>query len=72
MYDRCRCVVVQAGVARRSSGVIDTLLFVLIRALYCASLQYVSCPTRRRADEPKRFYLENHGYVINVNTIFIL
>ena len=51
--DRCRCVVVQAGVANRSPGVRDALLFVLIRVLYCASLQCVRCRTRRHEDEPK-------------------
>ena len=40
MCGRCR-VVVQAGVAERSPGVRDALLFVLIRASYCASPQCV-------------------------------
>ena len=53
MCDRCRCVVVQAGIARRPPGVRDALLFVLIRALYCASLQIVQCRTRGREDELK-------------------
>ena len=52
MCDRCRCVV-QAGVATRFPGVKDALLFVLIRALYCASLQCVWCRTHRRQDELK-------------------
>ena len=52
MCDRCRCVV-QAGVATRFPGVKDALLFVLIRALYCARLQCVWCRTHRREDELK-------------------
>ena len=56
MFDRCRCVVVQAGVARRSRGARGALLFVLIRALYCASLQCVWCRTLRREDKMWAFF----------------
>ena len=72
MCDRCRCVVVQAGVAGRSPGVRDALLFVPIQALYCASLQCVRCRTRRREDRQTvgLFFLRT-TVVINVDTIFI-
>ena len=56
-------------------GVRDALLFVLIRALYCASLQCVWCRTRRCADELKfgRLVLFCRiTAIINVYTIFIL
>ena len=77
MRDRCRCVVVPAGVAGWSPGVRDALLFALIRALYCASLQCVRGRTRRREDEPKvgSFGVgENHGSysVFNGNIFFTL
>ena len=51
MCDPCRCVVVHAGVARRCPGVRNALLFVLIRALYCASVQCLWRRTRREEDE---------------------
>ena len=73
MCDRCRCVVVQAGVARHSPGVRDALLFVLIRALYCASLQCVSDRTRRREDEPKwgSFFFVGESQLLLMLALFL-
>ena len=74
MCDRCRGVV-QAGVARRFPGARDALLFVPIRALYCASLQCVWCRTRRREDELKCGRFLGGGritVILHVITIFIL
>ena len=60
----------------RRSGVRNALLFVLIRALYCDSLQCVRFRTRGHEDEPKcgSFFLGGGRItvVINVNTIVIL
>ena len=46
------------GVARHFPCVRDALLYVLIRALYCARLQCAWCRTRIREDKPKcrRFF----------------
>ena len=63
------------GVARHFPCVRDALLYVLIRALYCASLQCAWCRTRIREDKPKcrRFLFgESQVYLLNVKTIFIL
>ena len=65
MCDRHRCVVVQAGVARRSPGVRDALILLLTRPLSSASLQCVWCRTRRRENELKCgcFFFEHYLYV---------
>ena len=61
------------GVARYFPSVRDALLYVLIRALYCASLQCAWCRTRIREDNPKCrrfFFLENHRYTYLILRLF--